>query len=267
MSRTAERFDAFRRLHDQDKPLLLPNAWDFASAAALAAQGFPAIGSTSLGVAIASGKRDAAGATRDETLALARRISGLCLVTIDLESGFDERSPAVAELAAELADAGIVGVNLEDGRADSTLAPIGQQQELIAAVAERVPGLFVNARIDSYWIAGRPATRDDAIRRAQAYQAAGASGIFVPGAPDETTIRALVEAVELPLNLLFIPGQFGLRRLGELGVRRVSCGSLLFRVALHAAVTTVARIREGDPVEALGIPSYAEVQALVAGSG
>jgi 2-methylisocitrate lyase-like PEP mutase family enzyme len=101
----AGRFDAFRRLHQLDPPLLLPNAWDFASAAALAARGFPAIGTTSLGVAIAAGKRDAAGQTRRETLALARRISGLCLVTVDLEAGFDERAGAVAELAAELAEA------------------------------------------------------------------------------------------------------------------------------------------------------------------
>jgi len=67
------------------------------------------------------------------------------------------------------------------------------------------------------------------------------------------------------LNLLFLPGQLGLRRLGELGVCRVSCGSLLFRVALHAAVTTLSQIREGDPVETPGIPSYAEIQALVPG--
>jgi 2-methylisocitrate lyase-like PEP mutase family enzyme len=263
MSRTADRFGAFRRLHHQDSPLLLPNAWDFASAAALAARGFPAIGTTSLGVAAACGKPDAAGETWGETLALARRISGLCLVTVDLEAGFDERPRVVAELAAELADAGIVGVNLEDGRAGGTLAPIERQKALIAAVAERVPGLFVNARVDSYWIGGRQASRDDAIRRAQAYEAAGASGIFVPGAPDEATIRALVDAVDLPLNLLFLPGRLGLRRLGELGVRRVSCGSLLFRVALHAAVTTLSQIREGEPVETPGIPSYAEIQALV----
>jgi 2-methylisocitrate lyase-like PEP mutase family enzyme len=260
---SADRFDAFRRLHEQERPLLLPNAWDYASAAALAAQGFPAIGTTSLGVAVAAGKRDAAGDTRAETLALARRISGLCLVTVDLEAGFDERPRAVAELAAELAEAGIVGVNLEDGRAGGTLAPLGRQQELIAAVAERVPGLFVNARIDSYWIGVERPSLEDAIRRAQAYQAAGASGIFVPGAPDEATIRALVEAVDLPLNLLFIPGQLGLRRLAELGVRRVSCGSLLFRVALGAAVRTVLEIRDGATLDPAGIPSYSEVQELV----
>jgi 2-methylisocitrate lyase-like PEP mutase family enzyme len=267
MNRTADRFDAFRRLHDQKEPLLLPNAWDFASAAALAAQGFPAIGTTSLGVAVAAGKRDAAGDTRDETLALARRISGLCLVTVDLEAGFDERPPAVAELAAELARAGIVGVNLEDGRAGGTLAPIERQQELIAVVAERVPGLFINARVDSYWIGERQPSLEDAIRRAGAYQAAGASGIFVPGAPDEPTIRALVEAVDLPLNLLFIPGLFGLGRLAELGVRRVSCGSLLFRAALGTAVRTVLEIRDGGSLQAAGIPTYAEAQALVTASG
>jgi 2-methylisocitrate lyase-like PEP mutase family enzyme len=262
MSRDPERFAAFRRLHHQAEPLLLPNAWDVASVAALAARGFPAIGTTSLGVAAAAGKPDAASATRDETLELARRISRLCLVTVDLEAGFDDRPEAVAALAAELADAGIVGVNLEDGRPDGSLAPVGRQQAVIAAVAERVPGLFVNARVDTYWIGATQPSRAETIRRAEAYGAAGASGVFVPAAPDDATIGMLAATVELPLNVLFTPGQHSLRRLAELGVRRVSCGSLLFRAGLHAAVEMAARIRDSGPVEGAGIPSYAEVQAL-----
>ncbi len=262
MSLSTDRFDTFRQLHHQDDPLLLPNAWDYASAAALAAGGFQAIGTTSLGVAAASGKPDATGDTRDETLALARGISGLGLVTVDVEGGFSDRPEAVADLAAELAGMGIVGVNIEDGRPDRSLAPVDQQRELIAAVTQRVPELFVNARVDTYWLSGEQASLAETIGRAEAYTAAGAAGIFVPYATDDTTIATLVDALDLPLNVLFTPGRHTYRRLAELGVQRVSCGSLLFRAALHTAVRTASAIREGGPVEAAGIPSYAEVQAL-----
>lgn len=114
---TAEFAAAFRALHQAGAPLLLPNAWDYASAAALAAAGFAVVGTTSLGVAAAHGLRDAEGWARSETLALARRLGGLpCLVTVDIEAGFSDGPGEVADLAAELSAAGSVGVNLEDGR-------------------------------------------------------------------------------------------------------------------------------------------------------
>lgn len=110
--------------HDPDGPLLLPNAWDHASAAALAGQGFAAIGTTSLGVAAAAGLPDGHAATREETLRLARRLGGgAFLLSVDGEGGFSDDPAEVAGLARELARAGAVGINLEDGRADGTLTP------------------------------------------------------------------------------------------------------------------------------------------------
>ncbi|MEV0667783.1 isocitrate lyase/phosphoenolpyruvate mutase family protein [Actinomadura luteofluorescens] len=256
----AEKASRFRRLHHGDRPLVLPNAWDFASGAALAGAGFPAVGTTSLGVAAAAGKADAAGGTRAETVALARALARLPVpVTVDVEGGFSERPGDVAALAAELASSGIAGINLEDGRADGTLAPAGDQAAVIAAVKEAAPRMFLNARTDTFWL-GTP-DLDETLRRARAYAAAGADGIFVPGIAADADIRAVLEATDLPLNVLHLPGRTGYPRLARLGVHRVSTGSLLFRTALHATVAAALEVtgESGAP----SVPSYGDVQRLV----
>ncbi|MFF1695734.1 isocitrate lyase/phosphoenolpyruvate mutase family protein [Streptomyces sp. NPDC058257] len=262
----AQRADQFRALHRAGEPLLLPNAWDHASAAALAHGGFPAIGTTSLGVAAAAGKADATGGTREETLHLARGLARLpALLTVDIEGGFSERPDEVAALAAELVRAGVVGVNIEDGRPDGTLTGTAQQCELIRAIKETVPDLFVNARTDTYWLGAGGAGETE--RRASAYRLAGADGLFVPGLQDEEAIGGLVaEVIDIPLNILYAPGALTYRRLAELGVRRVSSGSLLFRAALHAAVGTARSIARGGSVPE-DLPSYADTQALSAAHG
>ncbi|MFJ2033264.1 isocitrate lyase/phosphoenolpyruvate mutase family protein [Streptosporangium sp. NPDC087985] len=252
-------FTRFRALHHGDSPLLLPCAWDHASAAALAQAGFAAIGTTSLGVAAAAGKPDAGRATRAETLSLARSIAGLGVpVTVDIESGFGGTPGQVADLVAELAGLGVVGVNLEDGRGTG-LAGLEAQAELVAVVKERVPEVFLNARTDAFWL-GLPDARAEALSRVRAYAGAGADGVFVPGATGERDIEALVAAAEVPLNVLVQPG-VPVDRLAGLGVARISYGSLLFRTALHAAVTTALRVAEGSPAPG-GVPSYGQVEAL-----
>jgi 2-methylisocitrate lyase-like PEP mutase family enzyme len=244
---------AFHALHHGDRPLLLPNAWDFASAAALHAAGFAAIGTTSLGVAATNGLPDGEGATRAETATLARRIVGLPVpITVDIESGF---GADLGELAAELAEIGVAGVNIEDGRPGGTLADPDDQAKLVRAFKQGAPELFVNARVDTYWLS---LEHESTVSRALRYVDAGADGIFVPGLQTEHDIVDVVAKVPVPLNVL---PSLDLERLAELGVRRVSTGSLLFRAALHAAVTTAKAVRDGKPV-AEGIPSYAEVQGL-----
>jgi len=246
----------FHDLHHADRPLLLPNAWDFASATALCAAGFAAIGTTSLGVAAAAGLPDGEGVTRAETVALARRIVGLSVpVTVDIEAGFGAEP---GELAAELAELGVAGVNIEDGRPGGVLADPVEQAGLVRAVKDAAPGLFVNARVDTYWLG---VDHESTVDRAARYLGAGADGVFVPGLALERDIAAVVAAVDAPLNVLHVPA-LGLERLAELGVRRISTGSLLFRAALHAAVRTACDVRDGRPV-ADGIPSYADVRGLV----
>ncbi|BCB91494.1 isocitrate lyase/PEP mutase family protein [Phytohabitans suffuscus] len=252
----------FRDLHRGDRPLVLPNAWDHASAAALAARGFAAVGTTSLGVAAAAGKPDGSAATRDETVDLARRLRGLpCLVSVDVEGGFSERPDEVADLVAELAGLGVVGVNIEDGRADGTLAPIDHQRSVIGAVKSRVPEMFVNARTDTHWPRRpTPAALEEALRRVGEFADGGADGVFVPGVTGDAAIGALVEIAGVPLNVLYVPG-LDLDRLAALGVRRVSTGSLLFRAALTAAVEAAVTVAAGG-TPAKDLVGYAEVRAL-----
>lgn len=176
-------------------------------------------------------------------------------------------------MASELAESGVVGVNIEDGRGEA-LADPRHQQELVSAIKNAVPSMFVNARTDTHWL--RVGGDDEALSRARAYLRAGADGIFVPGMSDEKSIAMFVSEVSefprasegsgvwgtgVPVNILFSPNGPSLRRLAELGVRRVSCGSLLFRAALDAALRTVSAIADGDPVPA-GIIAYDEIQSL-----
>ncbi|MDO3705350.1 isocitrate lyase/phosphoenolpyruvate mutase family protein [Micromonospora sp. C28SCA-DRY-2] len=252
-----DRFAAFHALHHADRPLLLPNAWDHASAAAFAARGYRAIGTTSLGVAAAAGLPDGAAATRAETVRLARLLRRLpVLLTVDVEAGFSDDPAEVADLVAELAALGVVGINVEDGRADGALAPAELTAATVAAVKAAVPGLFVNARTDTWWL-GTPDPLPETLRRARAYRDAGADGVFVPGVADPHLIAGLAAAIDAPLNVLLSPGGPAPAELGALGVARVSTGSLLFRAALAGALAVL----DGAGVPP-GLPSYAETQRL-----
>ncbi|MBZ4320119.1 isocitrate lyase/phosphoenolpyruvate mutase family protein [Streptomyces sp. SCA2-4] len=251
----------FAALHHRTEPLLLPNAWDHASAAALAAEGFPAVGTTSLGVAAAAGLPDGAAATAGATLALARRLGrGPFLLSVDAEGGFSDDPEEVARLARELYAAGAAGINLEDGRPDGTLAPAELHAAKVAAVKAAVPDLFVNARTDTHWLGVRP---EETAARLALYEQAGADGVFVPGLTDPDGIAALVAGLLVPLNVLHTPDGPTLAELAALGVRRVSLGSLPYRTALAAAVAVATAVRDGRPADGrLPAPSYADVQAL-----
>jgi 2-methylisocitrate lyase-like PEP mutase family enzyme len=244
----------FHDLHRPGDPLLLPNAWDYGSAALLAAHGFPAIGTTSLGVSAVHGRPDAAGATKAETIELAETISGLgVLVTVDIEGGFSDDPSEVADLVSCLAALGVAGVNLEDGRPDGTLRPIELHQRVIEAAKGH--GVFVNARTDTCWLG-----TGDTLERVRAY--GHADGIFVPGLSDPGAIAEVVAATPLPVNVLYQPSGPSLARLAEAGVARVSTGSLLYRAALGAAVATALGVR-GEP--APPIPTYQEIVARLPG--
>ncbi|GHJ47101.1 hypothetical protein Cs7R123_44430 [Catellatospora sp. TT07R-123] len=237
----------FAALHRAGDPLVLPNVWDVASARSLADAGFPALGTTSLGVAAASGLPDGLGATAAETLRLIRALATLpvCL-TADIETGS-------VEAAAAVAASGAVGVNMEDA-----MGPAAAHAALISAVKQQVPGLFVNARTDTHW--QRPGDLRETLHRVRRYADAGADGVFVPGLSEPADIAAVVAAVDLPVNILFLPGRHTVAELADLGVRRISTGSLLFRAALAAAVRTAEAVRDGLPI-ATGLPSYTQVNA------
>lgn len=259
------RADAFRAMHHGDAPLVLPNAWDTASATALVASGFSAVATTSLGVAAAAGLPDGAAQTLGPTLELARRVGRMAVpVSVDFEGGVDEDPAGVAELVERLADVGIIGVNLEDGLADGTLRSAALHAAIVTAVKDRCSHVFVNARTDTHWpLPGRAAPDlDETLRRVHTYVAAGADGVFVPGLTEPEALRAIVDAVPgVPVNALWLPTGPSVAELGSLGVRRVSLGSLLFRVGLGAAVAVAFAIANGADVPLPDrVPTYADIQ-------
>jgi 2-methylisocitrate lyase-like PEP mutase family enzyme len=160
---------------------------------------------------------------RDVTLdlgcTLARRLR--VPVTVDIEGGFSDDPAAVAGLAARLADAGVAGINLEDSLPGGGLRPAGEHAAMIAAVVAAVPGLFVNARTDTYWLrtAAPPERLGETLRRPAAYRAAGAHGAFVPGLAGQADTAAVAAEAGLPLNVLWQPGA-RLADLAEAGVAR-----------------------------------------------
>jgi len=243
----------FRDLHHGDLPLLLPNAWDVGSALAFVAAGFPAVGTTSFGVAAASGTPDGARATRDATRTLAHALAPLpAYVSVDVEDGYSDDPAEIAEYVATL---GVAGVNLEDSTAGRLIDPAAHAEKIIA-VKERNPQVFVNARADTYWL-GQDATLSATLARATAYVQAGADGIFVPGATHPAELRDLAANVPVPVNVLVVPG-LTLPHLADLGIRRVSTGSLPYRAAVDAAAAVAAAVRDGQPPPAA--TPYAEMQ-------
>jgi 2-methylisocitrate lyase-like PEP mutase family enzyme len=183
-------------------------------------------------------------------------------VTADLESGYGDP----AGTARKAIEAGAVGMNFEDSEGGS-LIPIERQLESIRAIRAAAPDLFVNARVDVYLRQfGEPSSRfGEAVKRAIAYVDAGAEGIFVPGVVYEPTIADLVRAIPAPLNILAAPTAPPIARLEELGVRRVTFGSALTRVAWSAARAAAIEILEQGTYSRLGESSLAfgEMQGLM----
>ncbi|UPK75121.1 isocitrate lyase/phosphoenolpyruvate mutase family protein [Nocardioidaceae bacterium SCSIO 66511] len=245
----------FADLHHGRGALLLPNAWDVASALAFVDAGHPAVGTTSLGVSASHGHPDGARGGRERTRDLVRALRTLPVhVSADIEDGFDGDPARVAAYVDEL---GVAGINIEDSTSETLIEPVAHASKIAEIKATCGDAVFVNARVDTFWL-GQDATIEHTLERARHYVGAGADGVFVPGAFDPETIVALASGFDVPLNVLPQPG-LSVAELSELGVRRVSSGSLPYRAALAAAVTAVDCVRAGTSPEAI---AYAEVQRL-----
>ncbi len=244
------RAEGFLALHRGPRILVLGSVWDVASAVVFEQAGFAALGTSSAGIAYVHGRPDDEGLPRAAMIEAVRAIAARVSIPVsaDMLTGFGATPEAVADTCRLVLDAGAIGVNLEDSAPDGSkaLADAVLQSEKLRAVratagAYGVP-LVVNARTDSYWLKlGDAATSlRTSIERANAYRAAGADCLFVPGALDPATIRTLVREIDGPVNILAMPGCPPVAELEQLGVRRVSQGSGPARAALKTA-RTIAR--------------------------
>ncbi len=271
----AELARQFLELHHGPKILVLPNAWDVASARLFEDAGFPAIATTSAGVANSLGYADGQKIPREEMLAAVRRIAEAVEVpvTADMEAGFGSTPEEVAGTAQAVIAAGAVGMNLEDGaegKPDS-LADVNLQKEIIQAVLEVIEGAGVpfvlNARTDIFLYGIGPAETRMArtIERLNAYRAAGAQSLFAPGVKDEETIAQLAREVAGPLNILATVGSPPVAELQRLGVARVSVGSGPMRAALGFLGRMARQLREEGVFTMMteGALPYADANRLV----
>ncbi|MEW5917868.1 MAG: isocitrate lyase/phosphoenolpyruvate mutase family protein [Gemmatimonadota bacterium] len=276
MQTQRERAAHFRGLHSRP-PLVLPNAWDAASARVIERAGATAIATTSAGVAWTYGRRDGEQLTRDDMLEVVARITRTVNVpvTADVEGGYGTGSIRdVDQTVRRVVEVGAVGINLEDspGKDGAGLLAADAHAERIRAAREgaRAAGgdIVINARTDVYlYEIGAPETRfDETVARARHYLAAGADCLFVPGVRDAATISALVRAIAAPINILAGPGAPTIAELRELGVARVSLGPRLVEAAL-AATQVAARevLQSGTYASLAGNLSFSEIQGLFPG--
>jgi 2-methylisocitrate lyase-like PEP mutase family enzyme len=245
---------SFHDLHHQGVPFVLPNAWDVPSALAYLADGFTAVGTTSFGVSSSGGHPDGARATRDANIALAAALAPLqCHVSVDVEDGYSDDPEAVADYVAQLP---VAGINIEDST-DERLVDPALAAAKVAAIKQRNPGLFINARVDTYWL-HQEANTATTIERALRYVDAGADGIFVPLANDRGELAEITRNIPRPVNTLPVRG-LTLTELGELGVARVSTGSVAYGAALYAAAQAARAVRDGQPLPPA--TPYADLQS------
>jgi 2-methylisocitrate lyase-like PEP mutase family enzyme len=241
----ADRAARFRALHRPGEPLLLPNPWDAGSARVLATLGFAALATTSSGFAATLGRPDGA-VSQDESLAHSAVIVAATdlPVSADLENGFADQPARVADTVALAVATGLAGCSIEDftGRQDAPIYEPALAVERIAAAAQaahRGPvQLVLTARAENY-LHGRP-DLGDTIARLQRYQEAGADVLYAPGLTSGDDIRAVVSSVDLPVNVLALPGGPDVAGLADLGVSRISVGGS-FAFAMIDALAQAGR--------------------------
>jgi 2-methylisocitrate lyase-like PEP mutase family enzyme len=272
----ARKAEQLRKLHGGPRILVLPNAWDVASARIVEELGFPAVATTSAGIAAVLGYPDGEKITRDEMLGMVARIASAVRVpvTADLEAGYGVTIEDMTETVKAMVAAGAVGMNLEDvtGSDESSQVDLPLQVEKIRAIRRVGESLGVpvvlNARTDVYLMPIGPAeTRfERTVERLEAYRDAGADCLFAPGMKDGETIGKLVRALRAPLNILVTAGSPPLRELEKMGVARASTGSAVMRATLGLTRRIAKELMESGTYDTLldrAVP-FAEISAILA---
>ncbi len=234
--------------------LILPNAWDAASARVIQEAGAQAIATSSAAVAWAHGAADGNKFDVAKLVTVIEEIAGAVSVpiTCDAEAGYSDDVASVGETIAKLVNAGAVGVNLEDGKAPHDLHL--KKIEAARNAAERAGvNLFINARTDVVLKQLVPAEQaiEETLRRAAAIKSAGASGLFVPGLANPTEIAAIAEGAGMPLNVMARPGLPKAAELKQLGVKRLSAATAIFNAAMETVRDVAVAFLADADAEAL----------------
>jgi 2-methylisocitrate lyase-like PEP mutase family enzyme len=241
MTQDDDKAAGFLALHSGPTPLLIPNPWDAGSARVLASLGFHALATTSSGFAATLGQADGS-VTREQALAHGAAIAAATdlPVSADLENCFADDPAGVAETVELAAHTGLAGCSVEDstGKDDDPIYDLALATERVAAAAEAAHAgpvrLVLTARSENY-LHGRPDLADT-IARLLAFQEAGADVLYAPGLTSSDDIRAVMAAVDRPVNVLALPGGPDVAGLAALGVQRISVGGAFAFAALAGLV-------------------------------
>jgi len=260
------RYDDFRQLHTPTKPLLLPNVWDAGSARLFESLGAAAVATSSAAVAWALGYRDGYKLPTDVAVALAANIARVVQVpvSVDIEDGYSDDPATVAETVLRLVDAGVAGINLEDGPRPAALLA-AKIEKIKEETGKRGLNVFVNARTDVFLAGLAPSDErvTETLHRAGLYAKAGADGLFVPALVNPDQIRAVVAGIRLPLNVLAWDGLAPAAELAQLGVSRLSAGSGISQVLWkHAEDLAKAFLAGGKSETLAGQMPYGQLQNL-----
>jgi 2-methylisocitrate lyase-like PEP mutase family enzyme len=255
----------FRALHDGPELLRLANAWDAGSARLVESLGAPAVATTSAGLAWALGYADGGAMPAQAAIGAARNVVRVLRVplSVDFENGYSTEPAVVAGYVAQLAEAGVAGINLEDG-ADTPELTAAKAEAIKRAVGD---GIFLNLRTDVYLrgLAPEGARVAEVLARAKVYRDAGADGLFVPGLCLSEEIRAVAAAAGLPLNVMDWPCLPAPAELSALGARRLSAGASIAATLWGVARDSVEGfLGGGDPGRAHRPMDYGEIQHLFA---
>jgi 2-methylisocitrate lyase-like PEP mutase family enzyme len=271
MPSQADRAQRFVELHEGPGAFVIPNPWDVGTARILAGLGFQALATTSAGHAFSLGRRDG-GVSREEALEHARTIveATPLPVSADFENGFGDAPAFVAETIRLAAGVGLAGAAIDDatGRPDAPIYDRAQAVERVAAAVEAARACdrpFVLTARSENFLHGRP-DLDDTIARLQAFEAAGADVLYAPGLRDLDTIGRVCAALSRPVNVLVgIPGAaFPVEQLAQAGVRRISLGAALSKLALSAVIRAAREMQQGTFGFVDDALSTAEIAAFMA---
>jgi 2-methylisocitrate lyase-like PEP mutase family enzyme len=253
MTTQAQKAAAFRALHERVGAFIIPNPWDAGTARLLTALGFEALATTSLGLANTLGRADGTGAvSRGEVLANCAEIAGATHlpVSADLENCYAHEPRAAAETIRLAAEAGVVGGSIEDatGDAQRPIYEFDLAVERVHAAAEMARSLpfpfTLTARAENFLHGRRDL--DDTIRRLQAFENAGADVLYAPGLRDLATMRTVASSVKKPLNVVMSAADPALTaaQLAQAGVKRISIGGALSRLALASVLRAAHEMKE-----------------------
>jgi len=253
MRAQAEKARSFRALHERSGIFIMPNPWDAGTAKLFASLGFEALATTSLGFASSRGRVDGTlSISREELIANCREIASATELPVnaDLENGYADDPDEAATIIRLAADAGIVGGSIEDatGNPAKPIYDFDLAVERVAAAARAAHSLpfpfTLTARAENF-LHGRP-DLDDTIHRLQAFAAAGADVLYAPGLRDLETIRRVVAAVQKPVNIVIsaVDSEITAQQLADVGVKRISVGGALSRLAFAAVREAAVAMRD-----------------------